>query len=188
MALQNLENAFSDFKTIQDNLNEGIKFHSDLNRVLSALKEQAVDLTTARSLERKDMLKQIADAASQVPPSLPEVVNSAPALPPRTSPTGPSFQQPEQVAAFYPLSQPPINPAHFSQQQGFYPAQPFYPTQPVQYDFQQAPQPAQYNYQQSPQSGVWNPSIPAIDTHDRKIYVYGHVCKIGCLIQQIHRY
>ncbi|KAI3652916.1 hypothetical protein MP228_002341 [Amoeboaphelidium protococcarum] len=61
IALNNLDLGYKAFKELSNNLQEGIKFYSDLQSALQRLKSQVDDYVTARSIEKKDMLKDLTE-------------------------------------------------------------------------------------------------------------------------------
>ncbi|TPX32747.1 hypothetical protein SmJEL517_g04211 [Synchytrium microbalum] len=61
-ALNNLEAAYRTFKEISGNLQEGIKFYTDIQLALTRFKDNCTDFVYARSLDRRDNLTAIQNA------------------------------------------------------------------------------------------------------------------------------
>nr|KAJ3418151.1 Rhophilin, Rho GTPase binding protein [Polyrhizophydium stewartii] len=58
-ALQSLDNGYKAFKDISANMQEGIKFFSDIETTLVKFSDNCRDFVLARDIEKKDMLQQI---------------------------------------------------------------------------------------------------------------------------------
>ncbi|KAJ3050740.1 pH-response regulator protein palA/rim20 [Rhizophlyctis rosea] len=71
-ALQNLDNAFKFFGEISKNLQEGIKFYTDFQNVLTKFRDNCKDYAFSRNVDKKDYLAQLQQSITNVP-----------ALPPR---------------------------------------------------------------------------------------------------------
>ncbi|KAJ3037268.1 Rhophilin, Rho GTPase binding protein [Rhizophlyctis rosea] len=67
-ALQNLDNAYKTFKEINTNLQEGVKFYTDFQNVLTKFRDNCKDYAFSRSIDKKDCLAQLQQSITNVPP------------------------------------------------------------------------------------------------------------------------
>ncbi|TPX34133.1 hypothetical protein SeMB42_g07358 [Synchytrium endobioticum] len=58
-ALQNLETAYRTFKEISGNLQEGVKFYTDIQNALTRFRDNCCDFAFARGIDRRDNLNAI---------------------------------------------------------------------------------------------------------------------------------
>jgi programmed cell death 6-interacting protein len=151
--IQRLDNAARAFDGIEQNFNEGIKFHTTFATLLSPFKTKCEQFANARDLE----LLQIASAAAAAPaPGAPQF--GANAYPGQQQPS----YNPSYDAGYAPGMAPSPLQQQLQQQQPYYQQAPQYqqPMQP-QYQQQQGMAPPAYQFavpqQQQPQPGAWMP-------------------------------
>ena len=120
-ALQNLDAAYSEFKKLQEHLNEGLKFHTEFSVVLANLNRQCSDYVSARSLEKKEMLKELTETVTS--PPLPPRQDQPPSINPHYG--APQPQYPYAQGAWNPAV--PIQYSNAPAPSGYYMAGPSFP-------------------------------------------------------------
>ncbi|KAI8892342.1 BRO1-like domain-containing protein [Globomyces pollinis-pini] len=161
-ALSNLDVGYKHFKDISGNLEEGIKFFSELESVLSKCETQCTDYAMARNMDRLQLKQQIDNNSYPSNVSAVPVYGNAPTNSYNYGPSHPQqnfnaghphqqqYQQMPQPGIWNPQQQTPqYNQMPLYQTPGAFPQQPNGPYNP------QGQQPGVY--QPQTQSGVYNP-------------------------------
>ena len=169
-ALQNLDEAYKAFKELLSNLQEGIKFYTDMSLILERFAAEVKDYCFARNIDRKDYLGDITEQLAKISVASSNLrseqsTSSSPAraqyhslnqhfqTPPSQSQFQLSPQQPQHQALPPPASSRPLTYAQ---------ALPQYQTPPPQFQTQQfvTQAPIQPPIQAPIQGGQWDPSHP----------------------------
>ncbi|KAF9426909.1 pH-response regulator protein palA/rim20, partial [Podila epigama] len=82
MALQNLESAFQKYKVILSNIQEGLQFHRDFEKILVRLRDSCRDYFFARKMEARDYITEVTAELSQMDLSRGQPSSPAPSAPP----------------------------------------------------------------------------------------------------------
>ncbi|KAI9146342.1 BRO1-like domain-containing protein [Paraphysoderma sedebokerense] len=172
-ALQRLDNAYKKYQELKGNLEEGLKFYTEFEKVAEDLNTAISDFCHARNFEKKDLLKDLTTAlahpsslsASHSPNRLPMPGANPlpggfanpipPALPPRSPsqqpPFNPQMYTPPPPYYSAPNQAPAPMPGQWNPSMGFQFQQPGYSTNPLQPQSQFRPSP--------PMPGQWNPQM-----------------------------
>ena len=176
-ALQALENAYKVFKEVSENIEEGIKFYSEFEPILTKFMDNCKDFAMARDIDKRDAINQIQQSIANMrisdqtsAPTLPPRTNTAPSPQPAYAPTPGAYPMPQATPSYAqhantayappPGTWQPGQPLLYSQyppnqqQQGYYQHQPNVTAPQYQQQYPSAP-PGQFGpspgqYQQQP--------------------------------------
>eukprot|EP00842_Homolaphlyctis_polyrhiza_P001225 jgi/Hompol1/2102/HPOL_002823-RA len=121
-ALQSLENGYKAFKEIMTNLDEGIKFYSDIEGPLNKFLGNCKDFAMARDIEKRDMVAQIQNNIASLRFTDGAAVASPAGAPPASSLPPPQTFQPTAPHAYGTWQQG--QPLQYGAPQGAYGAMP----------------------------------------------------------------
>ncbi|KAJ3335315.1 pH-response regulator protein palA/rim20 [Kappamyces sp. JEL0680] len=156
-ALSNLDLAYKHFKDITGNLDEGIKFFSELEIVLKKFQTHCTDFVRARNIDKEQLLEKIQTGGNPSPTTPARPYNPAP-LP------APGVWTPPQQAS-YPQGYPPQgfqNPGTWNQSQQPPQWNQYPPQNYPQHGHSPSPGPQQPSYPHQQLPGTWQPSQPPL--------------------------